>query len=401
MISIIDDLEISPYVDEPSQYLIEVKLKEKKTIVNKETIRLIDTLKELGPCENEVLFNKFNQNKKKLILRTEFESAIKMLSELGIIYNEEISFKKKTHKYLKIKISLLSRKLVNKLSIFFLPLFNSYVFYSLCALPFVIYYLIINITDIFEVFLSQPLFYFPSILIAYTSVVFHEIGHATALKKNKLSPGEIGFGLYLFIMPVFYTNLDEIWKLPSKKRFLVNIGGVYFQYLFSLLFFVLGLFKPIYMVAVILILSSALYQFNPIIRLDGYWIASDYFKQTDVIKSANQKLITLLVDILKNKSINYSRKDYFFILFGLISGSYIFFLFGFILLSLWDPYIINFSLKFIEIKNSFNREILFDFDFLNEALPLLMVPGLFLGIIFFSYRFIIFLKKVTNEYNQD
>lgn len=212
-----------------------------------------------------------------------------------------------------------------------------------------------------------------------------------------MNPGEIGFGLYLFIMPVFYTNLDEIWKLPPKKRFLVNIGGIYFQSLFSIIFFVWGLFDPRYLAVVVMILSSALYQLNPLIRLDGFWILSDYFNETDFIKQSNNKLRALIVEVLKNHPIKYTRKEYLQIIFGFFSGTYILFIYSIILIKFWDKIILNFPSNFKNLKASFDWKTLFSIEYLERIIPVLIFIGIVLGICFFIYRFIIFIKKVSYE----
>jgi len=81
-------------------------------------------------------------------------------------------------------------------------------------------------------------------------------------------------------MPVFYTNVTDIWTLTLKKRIGVNLGGIYFQLLLNLLFLTLAqinvfhfLFTALF-VANTLSLLSAL---NPFFRYDGFWIYSDFF----------------------------------------------------------------------------------------------------------------------------
>ena len=401
MISVNDNLIISPYVDDITQFLIENKSTERKTIVNKATNDLIIALKEMGSCEEDAFYDNYMRQDQFPIVRDEFDQVIISLSKLGIILNDEVEVKKKKHRYLKVRFTILPQKLVNRLSLLFQFLYAKSYLYIGYTVPLIILYIIINGDQIIQAFpQNDTSFYLISTLCLYCSVLFHEIGHATALKARGLPPGEIGFGLYLFVMPVFYTNLDEIWKLPAKKRFLVNIGGVYFQYIFSLIFFIWGLFEPKFMIIVVLILFSVIYQFNPLIRLDGYWIASDYFKLTDVVKQSNEKLILLTVDLLRNQPLKYSKKEYLLILYGLFSGTYIILIYFFLIANLWDSIILQLPSRYKEIQEGFNWDKVLTVDFLNQIAPLLVCAGILLGLSFFFYRFILFINKVYNELNR-
>ena len=399
MIFLNNMVTIDSYHEDQSQFLVDNKSTERKTLVNEKTANLIFALERLGKCSTDDFYNDYVNITDEKIDKKDFENVIKILSELGIIINDDIEVKKKgTHRYLKIKLRLIPKKIVKKLSLIFLFLYHKYTYFCVIVLPFMIYYLIINANKILQSLpSSHNIFYIEVGVFLYLSVIFHELGHSSALVKRGLDPGEIGFGLYLFIMPVFYTNLDEIWKLPPKKRFLVNVGGIYFQSLFSIIFFVWGLFDPRYLAVVVMILSSALYQLNPLIRLDGFWILSDYFNETDFIRQSNNKLRALIVEVLKNHPIRYTRKEYLQIIFGFFSGTYILFIYSIILIKFWDKIILNFPSNFKNLKANFDWKTLFSIEYLKGIIPVLIFIGVVLGICFFIYRFIIFIKKVSYE----
>ena len=114
--------------------------------------------------------------------------------------------------------------------------------------------------------------------------LFHELGHATAAARHKISPKEIGFGFYL-VLPVLYTDVSRIWILTKAKRIMVNLAGIYFQGLVNILLFVAyevtaRIGGPTQYVIVSFFLTNAtlaLYSLNPFFRNDGYWIFSDLF----------------------------------------------------------------------------------------------------------------------------
>jgi putative peptide zinc metalloprotease protein len=107
-------------------------------------------------------------------------------------------------------------------------------------------------------------------------ILFHELGHATAAARYNLPPGSIGFGIYFFT-PVFYTNTTHAWKIDSRKRLLVDCGGIYFQMIvlipLSLIF--LQQKSEIALYLIIVNLLTIITNLNPLLKYDGYWIFAD------------------------------------------------------------------------------------------------------------------------------
>lgn len=109
------------------------------------------------------------------------------------------------------------------------------------------------------------------------SAIVHELGHASAVARNGLAAGHIGFGLYWFY-PVFYTDVNVAWKLPPSRRVMVDLGGVYFQLLLVAGMTPLAFFGPVVEAVRLLILLnlySVLQNLNPFFKMDGYWILAD------------------------------------------------------------------------------------------------------------------------------
>ena len=96
---------------------------------------------------------------------------------------------------------------------------------------------------------------------------------------------EIGF-LMLYLMPCFYCNVSDAWLLPRKsQRLLVTLAGGYFEaFLWSLAVFVWRLTVPDsalnFMAWVVVTVSGVrvLFNFNPLIPLDGYYLLSDWLE---------------------------------------------------------------------------------------------------------------------------
>lgn len=108
------------------------------------------------------------------------------------------------------------------------------------------------------------------------SVLFHELGHLSALRFHGGEHGEVRMGVYI-VFPVLYANVTRAWGLSRKARIDVDLGGVYFQLLLSIpclaAYWVSS--SPVWPSLAAGILSMAALAMNPFFRFDGYWLCSD------------------------------------------------------------------------------------------------------------------------------
>jgi len=121
------------------------------------------------------------------------------------------------------------------------------------------------------------------VLFAFTTL--HEFAHGLTCKHYGGEVHEVGF-LMLFLMPCFYCNVSDAWMFPEKsKRLWVTFAGAYFElFLWSLGVFVWRVTEPAtlphYLAFVVLSASglATLFNFNPLIKLDGYYLLSDWLE---------------------------------------------------------------------------------------------------------------------------
>ncbi len=106
--------------------------------------------------------------------------------------------------------------------------------------------------------------------------LFHEFGHAAALRRAGVPYGTIGFA-FLIIWPVFYTDVTHAYRLNRAQRIRVDLGGMYFQLYVIIGLYVAYLFtnQPALLLAILFTGFSILEQFTPLIRFDGYYAAAD------------------------------------------------------------------------------------------------------------------------------
>jgi len=106
--------------------------------------------------------------------------------------------------------------------------------------------------------------------------LFHELGHASAMRRAGVPYGEIGVALYV-IVPVYYTDVTHSYRLPRADRVRVDLGGMYFDCVSMIGLFlayrVTGL--AVLVVAIVLVGVNMLREFTPFMRFDGYYLMAD------------------------------------------------------------------------------------------------------------------------------
>jgi putative peptide zinc metalloprotease protein len=134
-----------------------------------------------------------------------------------------------------------------------------------------------------------------SFALVVLSTFLHECGHATACRYGGGRPGPIGVGIYL-IWPAFFTDVTDSYRLDRKGRIRTDLGGVYFNALFSLataaLYFATGI--EALLVVIVLQHAQMLYQFLPFLRLDGYYLVADITGVPDLFTRIGPTLRSLV-----------------------------------------------------------------------------------------------------------
>jgi putative peptide zinc metalloprotease protein len=181
---------------------------------------------------------------------------------------------------LKLRVGLVPEPLHRAVTTALRPLFRpAVVVTALTALVAVDAWLIVNGATVVQA--GREVLYRPQLLLIITALtiasgVFHETGHATAARYGGATPGVMGGGIYL-IWPVFYTDVTDSYRLDRRGRLRTDLGGVYFNVLFTLAtavaFFATG-FSPLLLFVVVGQVET-LQQFLPFVRLDGYYVVSD------------------------------------------------------------------------------------------------------------------------------
>lgn len=105
----------------------------------------------------------------------------------------------------------------------------------------------------------------------------HEAGHSLAAAASGIGLRPIGFSVYL-VYPVFYTNVSGVDRVDLGKRALVDLGGFILQSLYVFLLFsaaVVGSASAAEAVRWSMLIM--LFNLNPLLRTDGYWLYKDTY----------------------------------------------------------------------------------------------------------------------------
>ncbi len=110
----------------------------------------------------------------------------------------------------------------------------------------------------------------------------HELGHGLTCKHFGGEVHEVGF-MSLVFTPYFFVNVTDSWVMPNRKhRMLVSAAGIYVELIFAALAVFLwavvqpGWFKDfLFNIILIASVSTLLFNANPLMRFDGYYIMTD------------------------------------------------------------------------------------------------------------------------------
>jgi len=127
-----------------------------------------------------------------------------------------------------------------------------------------------------------------SAILSFLTVTFlaasaHEFAHGLTCKYFGGGVHELGFML-IYFQPAFYCNVSDAWLFPEKsKRLWVGFAGPYFElFLWALAVLAWRLTQAdtvVNYVALIVMTGSGLktlLNLSPLLKLDGYYLLSDY-----------------------------------------------------------------------------------------------------------------------------
>jgi len=134
-------------------------------------------------------------------------------------------------------------------------------------------------------------------IVTLAVVTIHEFSHGLTCCYFGGKVKELGFML-IYFQPAFYCDVSDSWMFPSKRqRMWVTFAGGYIQLVVWGMCTIVWrladtdtLINQIALVVVVYAGVQTLFNFNPLIKLDGYYMLSDYLEIPNLRAKAFQSL---------------------------------------------------------------------------------------------------------------
>ncbi len=110
----------------------------------------------------------------------------------------------------------------------------------------------------------------------------HELGHGLTCKHFGGEVHEVG-AMMLVFTPYFFVNVSDCWVMPKRNhRILISAAGIYVELVIAALAtFLWAVVQPgflqvtLYNIIIIASVSTIVFNANPLMRFDGYYILTD------------------------------------------------------------------------------------------------------------------------------
>jgi putative peptide zinc metalloprotease protein len=172
----------------------------------------------------------------------------------------------------------------------------------------------------------------------------HEFGHGLTCTRFGGEVHEMGCAL-VFLQPAFYCNVSDAWLFAEKsKRLWVGIAGPYFElFLWSLAVLIWRTTESdtwINFITLSVMATSGLktlLNFNPLIKLDGYYLLSDYLEIPNLRRRSFRHVGSLLEKLFGLESLEEEdlprRERAIFSIYGTLALAGSFSILGYIMLT--------------------------------------------------------------------
>ena len=153
----------------------------------------------------------------------------------------------------------------------------------------------------------QEFFSLNSVLYMWISLgvvkIIHEFGHGLSCKAFGGESHEMGV-LLMCLSPALYCNVTDAWTLADKwKRIIISFAGIFVELVIASLATFVWWNTPQYpivnnialCVMVLCSVSTVVFNANPLMRFDGYYIMADWLEIPNLREKANRFLNNLFL----------------------------------------------------------------------------------------------------------
>jgi len=153
----------------------------------------------------------------------------------------------------------------------------------------------------------QEFFTWNSVLYMWISLgvvkIIHEFGHGLSCKAFGGECHEMGV-LLMCLSPALYANVTDAWTLADKwKRIIISFAGIYVELVIAAIATFVWWYTPAYptvnnialCIMVLCSVSTVVFNANPLMRFDGYYILADWLEVPNLREKANRFLNNLFL----------------------------------------------------------------------------------------------------------
>jgi putative peptide zinc metalloprotease protein len=132
--------------------------------------------------------------------------------------------------------------------------------------------------------------------------VIHEFGHGTSCKAFGGESHEMGF-LFMCFSPALYCNVTDSWTVADKwKRITISFAGIWVELIIASLATFVWWYTPHWpfvnnvsmCLMVLCSVSTFVFNANPLMRFDGYYILADWLEVPNLRERSNRFLSNLV-----------------------------------------------------------------------------------------------------------
>lgn len=134
---------------------------------------------------------------------------------------------------------------------------------------------------------AHPLF-LPALWLTIAAMtVLHECGHGVATSILGGKPNRAGVALYLFL-PAGFVDTSSSWRLSRRDRIVISLAGIHVEGIFVGLLVLLAVLSPpgwvhdLSWATALVSETRVLFNLNPFLRLDGYFVLADCLSITNM-----------------------------------------------------------------------------------------------------------------------
>ena len=160
--------------------------------------------------------------------------------------------------------------------------------------------------------------------------VVHETGHALACRRYGAEVREAGVAVMCFA-PLAFVDVTSSWRLSNRwHRIVISTAGIYFELAVAAIALIVWSYvaNPViqnvcYRIIFMATMTTVLFNANPLMRFDGYFILSDVFDTPNLYQRASELLRRSFSSLFtKNRLPSISTKSAAMLGYGLAAFIY-------------------------------------------------------------------------------